>query len=33
MRAGDAPDLERIAALVLSVAWGIDLLRARSGER
>jgi len=30
---GDGTDVERVSALGLSVAWGIDLLRGRSGER
>ncbi len=33
MRQGAAPDVERLTAAVLSVAWGIDLLRGRSTER
>lgn len=33
MRNGAAPDVERLTAAVLSVAWGIDLLRGRSAER
>ena len=28
-----AADVERVVAVVLSVAWGIDLLRGRSAER
>jgi hypothetical protein len=31
--AGDGTDVERVSALGLSVAWGIDLLRGRSSER
>jgi hypothetical protein len=30
---GDGTDVERVSALGLSVAWGIDLLRDRSSER
>ena len=33
VRQGEAPDVERVEAVVLSVAWGIDLLRGRSAER
>ena len=33
IRNGAAPDVERLTAAVLSVAWGIDLLRGRSAER
>jgi len=33
VRQGEAPDVERVVAVVLSVAWGIDLLRGRSAER
>lgn len=33
VRHGDALDVERVVAVVLSVAWGIDLLRGRSAER
>ena len=33
VRSGEGLDLERMAAVVLSLAWGIDLLRGRSAER
>jgi len=33
MYSGVPPDAERVIAIGLSVAWGIDLVRARSSER
>ena len=33
VRHGEALDVERVVAVVLGVAWGVDLLRGRSAGR